>query len=505
MPTYSKFKRPRIELNQRLLLATNVFDLLSEDHDCFAYQKIFKDIDTSSIENKYHHLGQHAYHPKLMVSILIYAYSNGVFSSREIERHCHQDLAFMYISQNNCPNFRVLGDFRKNNLKFFHDCFKLSVKMAIDLQMASLGHISLDGSKFKANSSKHKAMSYGRLKAKESKLAEEIEGLTKKACKCDAEENKDYLEQSGYSISDDLAFKQNRLNTMSTAKIALEKREAEINPEQPIADKKQISFTDYDARIMKTKGGYEYSYNPQISVDKDQQIIVGQHVSQNANDLQEVEPALAAITDATDGHLINEMSLDNGYNSGSNLDALNKANIDAYVATDRQEKPDINALEHSDRKFVKADFIYLEEEDNFQCPGGEKLTTAPDSKAKKKTYKANKNICQECVYKSRCYSSKKRPGRIIQTDKHEALRQTMNKRMATAQAQKRYDARKITVEPAFGHIKNSGFRGFSLRGIKKVAGEFSLMCAAYNFKKMVRAGMAGSIHLKNENRSLYVG
>jgi transposase len=501
MAPVPKFKTPPVEFNQQLLLATNVFDLLYEGHDCFAYEKILKDIDTSSLEITYHRLGQHAYHPKLIVSILIYAYSHGVFSSREIERHCHQDLAFMYISQNNCPNFRVLGDFRKNNLKFFHDCFKLSVKMAINLQMASLGHISLDGSKFKANSSKHKAMSYGRLKAKESKLTKEIKALTKKACECDTEEDKDYLEQSGYSILDDLAFKQDRLNRISAAKIALEKREAEINPDQPIEDKKQISFTDYDARIMKTKGAYEYSYNPQISVDKDQQIIVGQHVSQNANDLQEVEPALAAIAEATDGHIINEMSLDNGYNSGSNLDALNKANIDAYVATDRQEKPDKNALEHSDRKFVKADFIYLEGDDIFQCPAGEKLITDPNSKAKKKTYKANKKICQECIYKLRCYSSKKRPGRIIQTDKHEALRQAMNKKMATAQAKKKYDARKITVEPAFGHIKNSGFRGFSLRGIEKVAGEFSLMCAAYNFKKMVRAAMAGSIHLKNANRS----
>ena len=495
-----KFKTPPVEFNQRLLLATNVLDLLSESHDCFVYEKILIGIDTSSLENKYHRLGQHAYHPKLIVSILIYAYSHGVFSSREIERHCHQDLAFMYISQNNCPNFRVLGDFRKNNLKFFHDCFKLSVKMAIKWEMASLGHISLDGSKFKANSSKHKAMSYGRLKAKESKLTKEIEELTRKALQCDSEENEDYLEQNSYSISEDLAFKQERLDKISAAKIALEKREEEVNPDQPIDDKKQISFTDYDARIMKTKGSYEYSYNPQISVDKDHQIIVGQHVSQNANDFQEVEPALAAIAEATDGHIINEMSLDNGYNSGSNLDALNAGNIDAYVATDRQDKPDKNALAHSERKFVKADFIYLEEEDSFQCPAGKKLTTDPNSKAKKKTYQANKKTCQECIYQSRCYSSKKRPGRMIQTDKHEALRQAMNKKMATAQAQKRYDARKITVEPVFGHIKNSGFRGFSLRGIEKVAGEFSLMCAAYNFKKMVRAAMAGSIRLKKANR-----
>ena len=106
-------------------------------------------------------MGQHAYHPRHIASILIYAYSHGVFSSREIQQKCAQDLAFMHISQMNCPNFRVLGDYRKNNLNFFHDCFKQSVKLALELKMASLGHISLDGSKFKASTSKHKAMSYG--------------------------------------------------------------------------------------------------------------------------------------------------------------------------------------------------------------------------------------------------------------------------------------------------------------------------------------------------------
>ena len=154
------FKPSPVELNQRLMFPTNVFDLLSEDHECYLYEDIFKQLDTSELEEHYSELGQRAYHPKLIVSILIYAYSRGVFSSREIERRCNEDLSFMYIANMNCPNFRVLSDFRKNNATFFHDCFKQTVKLAIELKLASLGHISLDGSKFKASSSKHKAMSY---------------------------------------------------------------------------------------------------------------------------------------------------------------------------------------------------------------------------------------------------------------------------------------------------------------------------------------------------------
>ncbi|WP_422464117.1 transposase [Endozoicomonas sp. ALB115] len=130
-----KFKDSPVEVDQHLLFPTNIFDLLPTDHDCFVYESLFQSIDTSEVEKKYHHLGQHAYPPKLIVSILIYAYSHGVFSSRQIERRCRQDLAFMYISQMNCPNFRVLGDFRKNNLSFFHDCFKQSVKAMFVLKV----------------------------------------------------------------------------------------------------------------------------------------------------------------------------------------------------------------------------------------------------------------------------------------------------------------------------------------------------------------------------------
>ena len=154
------FKKSPLALNLALLSPVNIFDLLPDDHECFVYRDLFDQLDTAAIEKLYSDKGQHAYHPKLIVSILIYAYSRGVFSSRAIEKRCHEDLSFMYIVQMGCPNFRVLSDFRKDHAEFFHDCFKQTVKLAIELKLASLGHISLDGSKFKANSSKYKAIAY---------------------------------------------------------------------------------------------------------------------------------------------------------------------------------------------------------------------------------------------------------------------------------------------------------------------------------------------------------
>jgi transposase len=255
------FKKSPIEFNQRLLLPSNIFDLLPDNHECYLYNDIFQQMDTSSLENKYSPKGQNAFHPRLIVSILIYSYSKGVFSSRQIEKRCNEDLSFMYIAGMSCQNFRVLSDFRKNNFNFFHECFKQSVLLAMELGLASLGHVSLDGSKFKANTSKHKAMSHKLLEEKEKQLMEEITCLIGKANKCDEEEDRKYKEKNGYEIPEDLKHKKERLSKIQTAKKSLEKREEELKLGKEIEGKKQINFADTDARIMGKKGNFDYLYN----------------------------------------------------------------------------------------------------------------------------------------------------------------------------------------------------------------------------------------------------
>ena len=306
-----RFKPYRKDCSQSQLFATNVFHLLPEDHECFLNQELFEQLETSEVDARYSHRGQRAYAPRQIVSILIYAYSRGVFSSRQIEQRCREDLGFMYIAGRNCPNFRVLSDFRKDHGEFFRAGFKQTVQLAMGLGLVSLGHVSLDGSKFKANSSKHKAMSYGRLKQREQELCEEIEALTRQADAQDEEEDRAYQERTGYELPEDLRDKQQRLQRIRETKQALEAREAELRPGQEIEDQKQISFADHDARIMKDKGGFEYAYNAQISVDGKSQVIVGQHVSQQANDAREVAPALDEVEE-TSGGLPEKLSLDHG-------------------------------------------------------------------------------------------------------------------------------------------------------------------------------------------------
>ncbi|MGB1272329.1 MAG: transposase, partial [Endozoicomonas sp.] len=297
---------------------------------------------------------------------------------------------------------------------------------------------------------------------------------------------------NGDELPEELAFKQKRLATIKAAKAALEAREEALHPGKPITDKKQISFADEEARIMGKKGDFDYRYNGQISVDSDQHIIVGQHLSQNANDKQEVKPALVALKDAA-GQLPDEMSLDNGYYSGDNLEALEQAEVDAYVAVDRGEQHEADALEHSERRLVKADFVYDEASDSFRCPADQMLPLKTQNKAGQRLYQGEASICQSCPYYPRCCRSKKGEARTITSDGQEAVRQQMRDKMGTAAAKGIYKQRKVIVEPVFGHIKNGGFRNISLRGKEKAAGEFSLVCAAHNLKKMVKAAVTGLV------------
>jgi len=407
-------------------------------------------------------------------------------------KRCHEDLGFMFISHFNCPDFRVLSDFRKNNYDFFKGCFKQSVLLAMEVGMASLGHVSLDGSKFKANTSKHKAMSYGRLKEKEKELIAEIEELLSKAVKCDEEEECEYHDKTGYELPDELKIKEQRLAKIKEAKEALEKREEALNPGEEIEDKKQISFADQEARIMGKKGEFSYSYNGQISVDKDNQIIVGEHLSQNANDKQEVDCALKEVKETT-GELPEKMSLDNGYMSGTNLEAFEGKEIDVYIATGKGERTDPRSIDNSNRNIKKSDFSYDEATDCFICPAGLRLELKTTGRDGKKMYQANKAECDVCIYKPRCCSSKKGAARTINTDDKEPLRQEMNKKMEQESSKEIYKKRKEIVEPVFGQIKNNGFRGFSVRGYEKTSGEFSLVCAVHNIRKIVKAISRGVI------------
>ena len=484
------FKEFTLGRGQRELFAANVFDLLPDDHECFLFAELTQTLDVSQASTHYSPIGQRAYDPKQLIAILIYAYSRGVFSSRQIAQRCAEDLGFMYIAGSTCPSHRVLRDFRQRHGTLFFDCFKQTVKLAQEFNLASLSHVSLDGSKFKANSSKHKAMSYGRLKQQEAELSAEIEALLAQAARCDKEEDLQYQERTGYELSEDLKHKQNRIEKIQAAKAALEKREQQRAGESPeqvtIEDRKQISFADHDANLMGKKGNTDYGYNIQASVDSDFQIIVGQHITGMANDYAEVSPALEQLKANCDQYP-DKLSMDNGYYSGDNLQALSDHQIDAYVATNREEKPHKEALEVGGRRLIKSDFSYDAETDQYTCPADQVLSRC-GNKEKERRYRAAPADCGECPFKSQCLKTKKTASRTLNYSSKEPLRQRMNQHMAEAESRDVYDKRKVIVEPVFGQIKNGGFRGFMVRGQKPVEGECSLVCLVHNLKKIFKYG-----------------
>jgi len=342
-----------------------------------------------------------------------------------------------------------------------------------------LGHVSLDGSKFKANTSKHKALSYGRLKASEKILTAKVSDLVKKAERADDLENDVYKSETGFDIPEDLRFHKDRLKKIKAAKKALEQREHEENPEKPIDDKKQISFADTDAKIMGKKGNFDYRYNAQICVDDKHQIIVEQHVNSNANDINEVKESLQGLEEAI-GSLPEKMSLDNGYWSGENFEELESKDIDAYIAAGRSEIDQDGELP---TRFKQINFTYVEENDYFLCPVGQVLPLVKTRKDGGKVYTANYDTCSNCQHYTKCVTAKSEVGRSITSTARQKIignaRQDEKKELEGSICPPKSDSG-ACIWPD----QNGGFRGFGLRGLAKVKGEFALNCMAFNTKKL---------------------
>ena len=199
----------------------------------------------------------------------------------------------------------------------------------------------------------------------------------------------------------------------------------------------------------------------------------------------------------TTGQLPSKMSADNGYMSADNLEALKEVDLDTYLAINKGEKESKILLDESNRNLVKADFTYNEQDDCFICPDGQTLPLKSTSKDGEKTYQGSSKTCSICKYKNRCCKSKKGEARTISADDKEPLRQEMKKKMELESSKEIYKQRKVIVEPVFGQIKNAGFRGFSVRGLEKTSGEFSLICTVHNIKKIMRAVLKGVIRLES--------
>ena len=432
-------------LDQALLLPPSVHDFVPVGHlSRFVVAMVTEELDLSAILASYRgEKGQPPYHPAMMVVLLLYAYAVGIYSSRRIARACVERVDFMAIVALDGPDFRTISEFRRRHLAALSALFVQVLKLCKQAGLVKLGHVALDGTKIKANASKHKAMSYERMKKREIELQAEVDGWLKAAEAADAAEDKAFgADKRGDEMPDWVADKRARLARIGQAKAELEaEAKAKAADEQAVRKKNddkprpgrkaappsdapepkaQRNFTDPESRILKTKDGYIQGYNAQAAVDAQEQIIVAQTLSNNGSDQAQLAPLLDGIK-ANLGGNPRELSADAGYCSAANLRTVSRRRIKGYIATGRQQH-------------------------------GNKSATA------KRWAKPSSLVAR------------------------------MSTKLRRAGYRSRYRLRKQVVEPVFGQIKQArGFRQFLLRGIEKVKAEWALICTAHNLRKLALA------------------
>lgn len=423
----AKTYRPYIP-EQALLLPPSLRDWLPEDHLAFFVSDLVDHLDLSAIMRVYaaEDRGYPPYHPVMMTKVLVYAYCVGVFSSRRIQRRLLEDIPFRVLAAGNEPDFRTIADFRKTHLTALQGFFEQVLQLARELGAVRVGRVALDGSKVKANASKHKAMSYDRMGEKQRQLRAEVKQLLAQAEAADAAEDTQYgADRRGDELPAELQRRESRLTRIREAKRVLEARATDAAAGHPSDaakpdPKAQYNFTDPESRIMKGPDGFVQAYNAQIAVDE-QQLIVGQAVTQETNDKKQLMPMITIIEEQS-GITPTQLLADAGYCSDENLAAIADTPIDAYISTRKQQ--------HGERP--------------GPCPRGPLPTPATrvDRMSRKLHRKAGAAV---------------------------------------------YAARKAIVEPVFGQIKQArGFRQFLLRGLAKVQGEWSLVCTTHNILKLYR-------------------
>ena len=395
-------------------------------------------LDLSAITARYEEerRGGPPYHPRMMVKVLLYGYCTGVASSRRIARRLHEDIAFRVLAANNTPGFRTISDFRKDHLEALGGLFLQVLELCRQAGLVKLGHVALDGTKVRANASKHKAMSYGRLKEQEGQLTAEVAELLRRAGEVDDDEDRRYgRDKRGDELPEEPAFRESRFRNIREAKAAALEAKALAEAEQAESegrshpgvpdDKAQRNFTDPDSRSMPGPGGrdFQQSYNCQAVVDRTHQVIVAARATNQPSDKGQAMSMIEETVSNT-GAVPKEVSADAGYYSAKAVEELYSMGVDPFIAPEKTRHARV-----------------LEPAPRGRMPEGL------------------------------------------------SVRNRMRRKLRTKRGRDRYALRMETVEPVFGQIKQGrGFRQFLLRGLEKVNREWLLICAGHNLLKLFRFG-----------------
>lgn len=418
--------------DQAFLVPPALADMIPAGDPVFFLRDVLQRLDLDAFHRVYRcERGQPPYHPELMVGLYLYGAMRRTYSSRRLAELCTRDLACIYLVGRATPDYHTIGEFRQRFTAELKGLFLQVLLLCREAGLVRLGHVSLDGTKLRANASKHKAMSYGRMEQREAVLAAEIGGWFAQGKREDLAEDAEHgPDDDGWSLPAELKESSRRLEKIREGKARLEaqaREKAVAEGKDPasavVADRAQTNFTDPESRIMHTPDGFQQCYNAQAAVDAESQVVVACEVSAAPPDVQRLRPMLKEIHQNS-GRYPAQLSADAGYASEANFAALNEANIHAVIALRRY---------HRD-----------------EPPGAD---PAPRRSSNRWPY-----------------------------------RNEMRERLSTAEGKASYKLRKQTVEPVFGQIKSArGFRQFLRRGQVAVESEWSFLCTVHNLLKLQKA------------------
>ena len=447
---------------QTLLFPANLLDFIKDDDLCMVVDDVVNTLDLSCLYVNIASEGNMPYHPKMMLKVMFYAYARGIFSSRNIANALGEYIAFIYLAAWQRPDFRTINNFRKNNLDQIKDLFVQIVQICQKLKMVKLGHISIDGSKFKANAADRKT--YDR-----KRIEREMKHILDKADKQDQQEDTQYgFENSGDQLPEQIREREQRIEKLKQIQKQLDQQGRE-----------KLNATDADAVFMKTTAGIKTSYNAQASVDEDVQVIVAADVTNQPNDKEQLLPMVKQTEQNTDAS-IDILSADCGYSTANNLEKL-ESYIDAYIPDDTYQS---RSRGKEVSPFDKDNFIYDQSTDVFTCPEGKIVKFWHTRRYENGDYRVYRCVeCTSCQHFGQCTKSK--GGRSIWRRLVDKKIKQMRSKLDSESGKAIYAKRKHIVEPVFGHIKSVlGFTGFHLRGLEKVNAEFKLVAIAHNLKKI---------------------
>jgi transposase len=459
------------QTSQRQLFAFSVRELIPEASDLWLYVDLFDELDLCAFDQDYSSQGEEGHEPRLVLRTIFYGLTHGVVTGRKLAEACSHDSRYMVLSGQNHPSYRTFARFVIRHQARMEELFVQVVRLAQKMGLASLGRIAIDGSRFKAKTSKHKAMSYGRMTEAINTIKEELAKLKDDLTKANA------AEDNASTLPNEISRREKRLAKIQSAKAALE-REAREAGKKAVDPKAQKSFHDLEAQpSARANGSFMYSYNCQAAVDADNQIIVAAEVHDSTSDAT----ALSEVLDAVESNCersAEAVLADSAYNSYSNLEAASAKGSKAYFAMGKGEdeatKDAIDSLK------------YYGKLDQFRCQGGRPLKSVCKRSTGTRGLMMPKASCRGCPLKRECqvYNRVAKTFWIPDAERF-ILAREHRRRMASPNGKAVYARRKVIVEPVFGNLKNKGIR-ILRKGRGKASTWWKIACTAHNIEKIIK-------------------